>query len=30
MKKDHSKLPKNEHENIPKIKITYLSRDSKD
>ena len=24
MKNDHSKLSKNEHENIPQIKIAYL------
>ena len=30
MKKGHSKLPKNEPENIPKIKITYLQGDLKD
>ena len=30
MKKGHSKLSKNEPENIPLIKITYLLRDLKD
>ena len=28
-KKGHSKLSKNEPENIPKVKITYLLRDLK-
>ena len=30
MKKGHFKLSKNEPENIPLIKITYLLRDLKD
>ena len=29
-KKGHSKLSKNESENIPQIKINYLERDLKD
>ena len=30
MKESHSKLPKNEPENIPQIKTIYLLRDLKD